>query len=344
MPTAKPPVGLYLSPCFIVPFAGVPMCARSRVHDSGRRRGQRRSGVAVKSRTAMTVRAAAGTRRRARCASRHPARDCRGPVLPHVIRISRLRGSRSHPAAAGARRAPVAPASRPRAAAMAASLRLRRSAALAQRRVRHDGHRVLAHPRQQIPFDAALLQVIEHLIRRAVRTAGQRDKCGHRRAIEIRHAPAHDLAGRAAAARTHRRFRRAGCAPASAADRDRSGRCASRRRLRSHAATADFRPALCGYTLLTTNTSSRRPAIASPTISSAPPSPYISAVSISVMPRSRPSRSAATSRAALARRSPIRHVPCPSTGTLVPSGSAVVADRAGGRLVIPERVGSMRGL
>ncbi len=34
------------------------------------------------------------------------------------------------------------------------------------------------------------------------------------------------------------------------------------RRLRSQAAIALFRPALCGYTLLTTNTSSRRPAIA----------------------------------------------------------------------------------
>ena len=38
---------------------------------------------------------------------------------------------------------------------------------------------------------------------------------------------------------------------------------------------------------------SRCPAIASPTTSSVPPSPYISAVSISVMPRSMPSRSAA---------------------------------------------------
>ena len=42
----------------------------------------------------------------------------------------------------------------------------------------------------------------------------------------------------------------------------------NRLRLRSQAAIADLRPALCGYTLLTTNTSSRRPAIASPTMSS----------------------------------------------------------------------------
>ena len=50
-----------------------------------------------------------------------------------------------------------------------------------------------------------------------------------------------------------------------------------------------------GSTLLTMKTSSRRPAIASPTSSSAPPLAYISAVSISVRPRSMPSRSAATS-------------------------------------------------
>ena len=91
-----------------------------------------------------------------------------------------------------------------------------------------------------------------------------------------------------------------------------------RLRLRSQAAIADFRPALCGYTLLTTNTLSR-PAIASPTIFSAPPSAYISAVSINIIPRSRPSVSAAISRAALGLRSPIRQVPMPSAGTDFPS-------------------------
>src|SRR5947209_7489450 len=85
-------------------------------------------------------------------------------------------------------------------------------------------------------------------------------------------------------------------------------------RLRSQATTVPRREALCGSTLLTRNTASRRPSIASPTSSSAPPSPYISAVSISVMPRSMPRRSAATSSARRARFSPMCQVPCPRVG------------------------------
>ena len=91
-----------------------------------------------------------------------------------------------------------------------------------------------------------------------------------------------------------------------------------RRRLRSQAVTALFRPALCGYTLLTTNTRSRRAAIAFATTSSAPPSPYISAVSTSVIPRSKPSASAAASSSARFGCSPIFQVPRPSAGTRGP--------------------------
>src|SRR4051812_28563862 len=69
---------------------------------------------------------------------------------------------------------------------------------------------------------------------------------------------------------------------------------------------------------------SRRPPIASPTTSSAPPSPYISAVSIKVMPRSMPSLSAAISRWRSPGCSPIRQVPCPSTGIEAPDGNPVV--------------------
>ena len=61
---------------------------------------------------------------------------------------------------------------------------------------------------------------------------------------------------------------------------------------------------------------------------SAPPSAYISAVSISVMPRSRPSRSAAISCARSRARSPIRQVPIPSAGIEAPSGKAQVAESA----------------
>src|SRR6266700_3497513 len=66
------------------------------------------------------------------------------------------------------------------------------------------------------------------------------------------------------------------------------------------------------------------PWIDSATISSAPPSPYISAVSIKLMPSSIPKRSAATSLACALLLSPMRHVPCPSTGTRLPSDSATV--------------------
>ncbi len=66
-----------------------------------------------------------------------------------------------------------------------------------------------------------------------------------------------------------------------------------------------------GRTLETRNTSSRRPAIASPTTVSA--SPYISAVSMWVMPRSRPRRSAATAVGRCA--SSMYQVPWPITAT-----------------------------
>ena len=58
----------------------------------------------------------------------------------------------------------------------------------------------------------------------------------------------------------------------------------SRFRLRTQAATVPRREALSGRTLLTRKTSSRRPAIASPTSSSTAPLPYISAVSMWFMP------------------------------------------------------------
>src|SRR6185503_2139870 len=93
---------------------------------------------------------------------------------------------------------------------------------------------------------------------------------------------------------------------------------------------------------------SRLPAMASAIASSAPPSPYISAVSISVIPSSSPSRMAATSAARSDLRSPMRQVPSPSTGTLSPDlsvtvcigGPRVVAvfDCGRGRLSIIDRV------
>src|SRR5437667_12063381 len=97
-----------------------------------------------------------------------------------------------------------------------------------------------------------------------------------------------------------------------------------RLRLRSQAFGNSAYNALCGQTFVTTNTPWCCPWIASATISSAPPSPYISAVSIKLMPSSIPKRSAATSLACALLLSPMRHVPCPSTGTRLPSDSATV--------------------
>src|SRR6266851_4033600 len=79
------------------------------------------------------------------------------------------------------------------------------------------------------------------------------------------------------------------------------------------------REALLGRTFETRKMSSRRPAIASAITSSA--SPYISAVSMWVMPRSTPRRSAAM--ACLRSPRSIYQVPCPITDTsylLLPNG------------------------
>src|SRR5687768_12897571 len=72
------------------------------------------------------------------------------------------------------------------------------------------------------------------------------------------------------------------------------------------------------------NAASRRPASASPISASARPSPYISAVSMSVRPRSMPRRSVASSSARAAGASPIFHVPMPSAGTRSPEGRETV--------------------
>jgi hypothetical protein len=87
---------------------------------------------------------------------------------------------------------------------------------------------------------------------------------------------------------------------------------------RSHAVMVPRREALLGNTFETRKISSRRPAMASATTGSA--SPYISAVSMWVMPRSTPRRKAATALP----RSPrsMYQVPCPITetgGALLPN-------------------------
>lgn len=80
----------------------------------------------------------------------------------------------------------------------------------------------------------------------------------------------------------------------------------------------------------------------SPTNSSVAPSPYISAVSITVMPSSMPARSAAISAARRAGRSPMSQVPCPSLAMVSPSGSAIVVVvlAISSSLVIRQQAGS----
>src|SRR6516165_1753167 len=74
--------------------------------------------------------------------------------------------------------------------------------------------------------------------------------------------------------------------------------------------------------------SSRNPSAACATISSARPLPYISAVSIKVMPSSIPSRTAAASSATRRRASPICQVPWPSAGTRSPPGNVTIGKSA----------------
>jgi hypothetical protein len=81
----------------------------------------------------------------------------------------------------------------------------------------------------------------------------------------------------------------------------------------SQAAMVLEREACCGRTFEAMKTSSRRPSTASPTMVSATPKPYISAVSMCVMPRSRPWRKVATTFAWSFFS--INHVPWPITGT-----------------------------
>src|SRR5712691_485252 len=73
-----------------------------------------------------------------------------------------------------------------------------------------------------------------------------------------------------------------------------------------------------GMTLVAMKASWRRPARASATISSACPSPYISAVSMWVRPRSSPRDSAAISSFLSLRSSPMCQVPWPMTLTSTP--------------------------
>ena len=161
-------------------------------------------------------------------------------------------------------------------------------------------------------LDGALLQVVEHLV--AGRAAARPRCCSSssRSPTSKLLTPQERILPSRRAPRRRRRFPPAGASPASAEVAVEAVRPEPAQR-RSQAARVPRREALCGSTFETRKTSSRRPAIASPTTASARPEPYISAVSMWVMPRSRPRRSAAT---AAARGACSRYqVPWPMTAT-----------------------------
>ena len=169
---------------------------------------------------------------------------------------------------------------------------------------------MLAAPGQQVVLDAAAGQVVEHLVGGTSLAARQRDELLHVATSKLLTPQWRILpVALQLVEGVERLLERHAAPPVQQVQVEPVGA----EPLQAALAGGD-RPAprgVLGRTLLTRKTSSRRPAIASPTSSSAPPSPYISAVSISVMPRSSPSRRAAISSAAAVRSSPMCQVPWP---------------------------------
>ena len=228
----------------------------------------------------------------------------RGPVLPDVRRLGRLGDGDHALAAAAPRPAPPGPASRPCAAATRLSARWPRIRPCSIGRVGHDRH--AAAPGSQgrrSQLDAAPGEVVEHLVgldaparRGAASSSSQvvRSRSCSR--------PSSGSCRRAPGSGTPPPSRRGDAARASAAGRGRSGRSgaaagsARRRRPCRHARRCRAAPCSPGRPRRAARRWPRRPA------PRRAPSAYISAVSISVRPRSSPSRSAASSGGAAGRR------------------------------------------
>src|SRR6185437_4260694 len=173
--------------------------------------------------------------------------------------------------------------------------------ALLDRGVGHDADAVLRAPGQHIPFDAAACQVVEHLI-----GGGRGAELLHLACVEIAHAPMADLAGALERGEGLERLRkRDAAAPMKKVEIEPVGAEALEARV---ASLGGF---LAARILRQDLADEKHPV-------SAPPSPYISAVSMRLMPRSRPSFNALTSPAASRVRSPIIQVPRPRTGNLSP--------------------------
>src|SRR5215208_4334155 len=167
---------------------------------------------------------------------------------------------------------------------------------LLDRRIGHQRNLPLPQPWNEALFDAAARQVVEHLIGCDRLAARKHDELFHVVGIEIADAPAAYFSGLDQRSKARDGFgKRHAAAPMQQIKIETIGLQPFQ------AAIVPWRVAFCGSTLLTRKTSSRLPAIASATTSSAAPSPYISAVSISVMPRSSPVCSALISSARRAR-------------------------------------------
>jgi hypothetical protein len=187
-------------------------------------------------------------------------------------------------------------------------------AALLDRRVGHDRDAARATLRQQRRLDAAARQVVEHLVRRWRAARGGRVEIHHVADVEIADAPMADLPGAGERVeRLERLVERRAAAPVQEIEIEPVGaqapearlaggdRAAPRRMVRQHLADEEDAGPLTFDGL------------GDQLLRQAPP-PYISAVSISVIPRSIPNRSAAISPARRPGRSAMFHVPWPRTG------------------------------
>ena len=188
---------------------------------------------------------------------------------------------------------------------------------MAERAVGDHRRLVLLAPGDNRVLDTPLEQMIEHLVAGDRPSPARFSASSRSLGVEIADPPTEDLAFAPQLVEGCDRLRqRVRAAPMQQVAVEMIGAQPGERALAG--VRVPEREALCGRTFDTRKTSSRRPAMASPMNSSAAPEPYISAVSIWSMPRSRPRRKAAiaAARGACSKF----QVPIPITATSRPVG------------------------
>ena len=229
-----------------------------------------------------------GPRGNAARSGRARPRSAAGPRPPRSRRRARgwrPWGSRTATAAAARNRSATWRGVAPCAAAISCSTRPPAvrgpgKCPVAERAVGDHGDAVLLAPGQHGVLDRALLQVVEDLVAGDAALAGDRPRLlevGH---VEVAHAPGEDLALAPELLEGRDRVLQRMLGRASAGGSSPAGRCRGARASRSQAATVPPREAFSGRTLETRKTSSRRPAIASATISSAAPAVHLRGVDV----------------------------------------------------------------